>query len=549
MPQMTENNILDGRFELTRRLSQCGETVLYLGRDTTCDRMVTVREFCPAPIMRREEDGRITVVPGCEVQYKSLSSDYEELCRYLMELPPELPFVRPFALLHSNATVYSVEWYVGAETIGDHLARIGRPIGWNTWKKMLTPLVGALERIHSDGTYHRGISAETVLLTEREELLLSGFCIPAARTADSEITATLYFGYSAPEQYSSNSWQGSWSDVYSLAAVCYLALTGIPPIEWRQRGEKHPLIPPRQLNPDIPQHVSDALIRALSVDLRTRYRTVGEFWIALLNEPGSGTVTYPISVLRREDSPETAPALFGIRSLVFALLLTLLVAVIALGISFKIVDTQFAALPADNPQEPASQPQETVSQPQEPQILIPNLVGHNIEEVLLDPLYRSLFRFTIERVFSEIHPAGEIVAQVPDAGSDAEEGEIIDIRVWVCKGSQQIAMPTVEGMTLEKAGSLLEGLEIVYRWEPVEAPEAENGTVVSSSVPAGETVYRSADTVILYVADNPDSPEEEEEEKSSSSEYVYRSQQGTMETRPYFYQRGSSSDEEDEEVE
>ena len=169
--------------------------------------------------------------------------------------------------------------------------------------------------------------------------------------------------------------------------------------------------------------------------------------------------------------------------------------------------------------------------------------------MLLDPLYRSLFRFTIERVFSEIHPAGEIVAQVPDAGSDAEEGEIIDIRVWVCKGSQQIAMPTVEGMTLEKAGSLLEGLEIVYRWEPVEAPEAENGTVVSSSVPAGETVYRSADTVILYVADNPDTPEEEEEEKSSSSEYVYRSQQGTMETRPYFYQRGPSSDEEDEEVE
>lgn len=51
-------------------------------------------------------------------------------------------------------------------------------------------------------------------------------------------------------------------------------------------------------------------------------------------------------------------------------------------------------------------------------------------------------------------------------------------------------------------------------------------------MPAGETVYRSADTVILYVADNPDSPEEEEEEKSSSSEYVYRSQQGTMETAP-----------------
>lgn len=251
------------------------------------------------------------VQPGCEVQYKSLSSDYEELCRYLMGLPAELPFVRPFELIRQNGTVYSVEWYAGAETLGDHLARIGRPIGWNTLKKMLTPMVRAMDRIHTDGIYHRGISAETLLITEREELLLSGFCIPAARTADSEIAATLYFGYSAPEQYSSNSWQGSWSDVYSLAAVCYLALTGITPIEWRQRGERHPLIPPAEVAPEIPAHVSDALLRALSVDLRTRYRTIDEFWVALLNEPGSGTMTYPLSVVKRSDPPDGPAALSG----------------------------------------------------------------------------------------------------------------------------------------------------------------------------------------------------------------------------------------------
>lgn len=87
--------------------------------------MVTVPEFCPSPIMRQDARGQILVQPGCEVQYKSLSSDYEELCRYLMGLPAELPFVRPFELIRQNGTVYSVEWYAGAETLGDHLARIG----------------------------------------------------------------------------------------------------------------------------------------------------------------------------------------------------------------------------------------------------------------------------------------------------------------------------------------------------------------------------------------------------------------------------------------
>ena len=545
MEQMPGHRILGDRYEMTRRIDQCGETIVYLGRDAVSGRMVTVRDFCPSPIMRQDARGQILVQPGCEVQYKSLSSDYEELCRYLMGLPAELPFVRPFELIRQNGTVYSVEWYAGAETLGDHLARIGRPIGWNTLKKMLTPMVRAMDRIHTDGIYHRGISAETLLITEREELLLSGFCIPAARTADSEIAATLYFGYSAPEQYSSNSWQGSWSDVYSLAAVCYLALTGITPIEWRQRGERHPLIPPAEVAPEIPAHVSDALLRALSVDLRTRYRTIDEFWVALLNEPGSGTMTYPLSVVKRSDPPDgplpSPAASIGIRSLVVALVLTSLVAVIALGISYRIVDTQFPVpLPvqASAGLEPSSSEEDD-----DPQIYIPDLVGSNIEKVLLDPLYRSLFTFQIERVFSEAQPAGEILSQSPLAGTPSPSESPAQIRLWVCKGSQQIAMPDLVGMSLERAQEMLDSLEISYTYEPVEEPARKNGEIAAVSIPAGETVFRMTDTVILYVTENPE-PEEDASGTGSSgdsSEYVYNRKQGTTETRPYFYQRDEES--------
>ena len=91
MEQMPGHRILGDRYEMTRRIDQCGETIVYLGRDAVSGRMVTVREFCPSPIMRQDARGQILVQPGCEVQYKSLSSDYEELCRYLMGLPAELP--------------------------------------------------------------------------------------------------------------------------------------------------------------------------------------------------------------------------------------------------------------------------------------------------------------------------------------------------------------------------------------------------------------------------------------------------------------------------
>ncbi len=540
MTQSSGRRMLDDRYELTRRISQCGETSVYIGRDVVSERMVTIREFCPAPIMERDEQECVRVLPGCEVQYKSLSSDYEELCRYLMGLPTELSLIRPFDVLWRNDTVYSVEWYVGAETVGDYLDRMGRPLGWVSLKKMLAPVVRALGRMHADGIYHRGISPETVVMTAREELLLSGFCIPAARTADSEIAATLYFGYSAPEQYSSNSWQGSWSDVYSLAAVCYLALTGITPIEWRQRGERHPLTPPSELAPDLPTHISDALLKALSVDLRTRYRTVEEFWIALLDEPGSGTVTYPLSVVKRTDPPvaQSLSAAVSVRPLIFSLVIISLVAVLALGISYRLVDTYFSPLiptQTGNPPEESSAFEEP-----DPQIYIPNLLGNDIEKVLLDPLYQSLFTFQIERVFSEVTPAGVILSQYPKAGAIPQEDGKSEIRVWVCKGSERAPMPALEGLTLARATAILNGLEIGYVEEPVELPGAENGTVASTSIPPDGIVYRTVDTVILYVVQNPEEEKAPSQETPrSSSEYIYQpwKNQPATESPPYSYQR------------
>lgn len=112
-------------------------------------------------------------------------------------------------------------------------------------------------------------------------------------------------------------------------------------------------------------------------------------------------MTYPLSVVKRSDPPDgplpSPAASIGIRSLVVALVLTSLVAVIALGISYRIVDTQFPVpLPvqASAGLEPSSSEEDD-----DPQIYIPDLVGSNIEKVLLDPLYRSLFTFQIERSF------------------------------------------------------------------------------------------------------------------------------------------------------
>lgn len=516
------NRRLDERYEITRQISTCGETVVYLGRDTVSGQLVTVKEFFAETIMRRDDSGRTEVLPGCDVQYKSLSSDYEELCSYLTRLPADFPILRPIEVIWRNNTVYAIEKYTENETLDDFLARRGHALSWNQFKFMITPIVKLLGRMHADGIYHRGISPETLLVNSDGALILSGLSIPAARTAESEIASTLYFGYSAPEQYSSNSWQGSWSDVYSLAAVCYRALTGITPVEWRQRGKGRALAPPIDLAPELPQNVSDALVQALTVDLRSRYRTVEEFWCALLMTPGQGTVTYQLPIQKRTDElmlPSSPPKSGNVRPLVLALALISMVAIFALALAYRLVDTYLQPI-ASSSQPAAPEPQLESEAPQA-EIVVPYLVGTDVQKVLLDPLYQRLFTFEIERIFSESQPAGAIVAQQPKAGE--EPGGAAQIYLWVSKGSELIAMPDIQGKTLAAAAAELNHTEIAYTVELIEPDaahsDAEDGTVLSTSIPAGSIVYRNTDTVLVYVVQQPE--KEASSASSKEEEYVF----------------------------
>lgn len=511
---------LDERYEITRQISTCGETVVYLGRDTVSGQLITIKEFFAETIMQRDAAGRAEVLPGCDVQYKSLSSDYEELCNYLMQLPKDFPVLRPSEIIWRNNTVYAIEKYSENETFDDYMARRGHAMSWNQLKSMITPIIKLLGRMHADGVYHRGISPETFLVDSAGVLVVSGFSIPAARTAESEIASTLYFGYSAPEQYSSNSWQGSWSDVYSLAAVCYRALTGITPVEWRQRGKGRALAAPVDLMPEIPQNVSDALVRALTVDLRTRYRTVEEFWCALLVGPGQGTMTYQLPIQKRTDEL-VVPAIKGnnVRPLLLALALISLVAIFSLALAYRLVDTYFQPI-ASSSQSAEEGSSQGYSQPSQPEIVVPNLVGTDVQKVLLDPLYQRLFTFEIERIFSESQPAGAIVAQQPKAGE--EPGDAKRIYLWVSKGSELIPMPNLQGKMLAEATAELNRAEIGYTVELIEPDEAhqdtEEGTVLNTSIPAGNIVYRNTDTVIIYVAQIPEIQDEEEDAETSWNE-------------------------------
>ncbi len=516
--------VLKERYKILEKTDCSGSTAVYFAEDLNDNRRVKVKEFFPRAIMERNEDGSVCAKKGCEVQYKSLKSDFYELYDYIMSIADIGGILAPIEVFYENGTCYYAEDMSFCETLEDFLARNEGELNWQSLKKAVSPVISALRKMHSDGFYHRGISPENIIIKD-DSMLLTGFDIPPARTNGSEIDSTLYFGFSAPEQYSSASWQGSWTDVYSIAAICYRCLTGITPVEWRQRGfGSQNLIPPLSLNPSCPENVSNTLITALSVDIRNRYRTIEEFWIGLLH--GAGDTTIVVSspkmkghIRERQQPEENAAASDSKQSKIILYTLCALLAItvtILSGVIITFMIKQKEPAPSSDAllsQSSENEQSESESSKEDTILLVPSFIGKGVEEVMMNKGYTALYNFEIERAYSEIYPVGNVVDQYPKPKTEYDKNHNTVV-LLISMGSERTTMPLVEGTPFDQAVLLLNGLDISYKVEERSDTEFSDGTVIEVSIPFGATIMRTRDVVTLVVASSKEVSQSQAEEEA-----------------------------------
>jgi tetratricopeptide (TPR) repeat protein len=89
-------------------------------------------------------------------------------------------------------------------------------------------------------------------------------------------------GYAPEEQYRSSGRQGPWTDVYAITATLYKVITGQSPPDALDRLERDTLVPPSQLEVDIPPAAEQALLKGLAVKATDRFQTIQDFQAALL---------------------------------------------------------------------------------------------------------------------------------------------------------------------------------------------------------------------------------------------------------------------------
>ena len=208
---------LAGEYSLQRELGRGGMGVVYLARDVQLDRDVAIK-----------------VLPS------HLSVKPESRERFLREARTAAGLSHPNIVpIHrvgeSRGFVFFVMAYVPGQTLGERLRASG-PVPPAEAMRLLREVAWALEYAHERGIIHRDVKPDNILIEEGSgRALVTDFGIARNAMATSEmntdpgrIMGTAHF--MSPEQAACGDVDAR-SDLYSLAVVGYLAVSGRLPFE------------------------------------------------------------------------------------------------------------------------------------------------------------------------------------------------------------------------------------------------------------------------------------------------------------------------------
>src|SRR5579875_2902348 len=179
---------------------------------------------------------------------------------------------------------YLVAEYAPNGSLRDRIKRYApHPLPVQETLTILTQIGQALYYAHQQHIIHRDIKPENILFNARGEALLADFGVATMIETASIKFATVSGtpSYMAPEQFQNSI--SKESDQYALGCVAYELFTGQRPFsaqDFFAMGFKHMQeapIPPSQLNPQLPQFVEDAILRAMAKQRTDRFPDIKAF--------------------------------------------------------------------------------------------------------------------------------------------------------------------------------------------------------------------------------------------------------------------------------
>ena len=401
-----------------------------------------------------------------------------------------------------NNIHYIVMELVKGKTLKQIILR-DKTINWKWSLNIAIQIASALELAHRNGIVHRDIKPHNIIITEDGIAKVGDFGI-AKTVSNSTITA---FGttigsvhYFSPEQAKGGITDAK-SDIYSLGILMYEMLTGkVPfdadtPVSVALKHMQEEAVPPIEVNKEIPQAVSDIVMKAIQKDPNERYDTATEMlqdlskalkdpngdFVIIENKDGEYTRVMAAVTdedVRRskekknpivrffEDHPKAKwPCIIGGGVLLFIVVFILANLIFAGNASVE----------------------------------VPNVVGKTGVEATKILEDKGLKVEVGEAEASSTVAEGSVVKQTPEGKKDNKLKKGEKVTIILSKGPESVELENLVGKELTEAKKILEKAGLVVKEEKENSANVVENHIISQE-PAAGTLVKSGDEIKLKVS-------------------------------------------------
>src|SRR6266550_4017770 len=234
-------------YNLLERLDPAGPGELYRARDTKKGRTVVVR-----------------VLPKDYVDDAHRDAFIERAQGLVALSHPNV--ITVFDVGEHEDRIFIVFEFLKGQSLRHEMG--GRPLNVRRAMDLAIQMADALADAHAVGYVHGGLSPDSVVVTAKGHSKIPAFALASRDGFAAPGDATLH-DYDSPEEARGLP-SDERSDIYSVGAVLYEALTGRRPMH---RGAASPSVN----NPHVPPELDDVVLKAVAPNPENRYQSAATF--------------------------------------------------------------------------------------------------------------------------------------------------------------------------------------------------------------------------------------------------------------------------------
>lgn len=283
---LNEGTVLAGQYIIESVLGQGGFGITYVAKDHKSGSKVAIKEFFPDTMATRDGTSVMSFTGERAEGFEYGKNCFLQEAKTLAQFIDNDNIVKIFTYFEENSTAYFVMEYVEGESFDEYIKKKGGKISYREACRLLLPVMDALAAVHDKGIVHRDVTPDNIFICNDGKVKLLDFGAARYSIGDKSksLDVVLKHGFAPKEQYTRHGRQGAFTDVYSLGATFYYAITGKKLPDSIDRLEEDDMIPPSNLGVDIPEDKEEVLFKAISVQPQDRFQNMRDFAAALKGE-------------------------------------------------------------------------------------------------------------------------------------------------------------------------------------------------------------------------------------------------------------------------